>query len=141
MYFVVFNYNGFSVKWWRFESHMRSTCWKLKSQCVSRLISRLGQLTRWLARCTNGWDFKCDCYTLHPYYIYSHYPQNCKEVVQKKTLKREMSTTPTLLERATHPQEWMVIYTFLLGFSSLNNKKNDIKIKIICSKTINNSHN
>ena len=28
------------------EGHMRSTCQKLKRQCVSWLISRLGQLTR-----------------------------------------------------------------------------------------------
>ena len=28
------------------EGHMRSTCWKLKSHRISRLISRLGQLVR-----------------------------------------------------------------------------------------------
>jgi len=33
------------------EGHMRSTCRKLKSQWFSRLISRLGQLTRWPAKC------------------------------------------------------------------------------------------
>ena len=66
------------------EGCMMSNCWKLKSQCVSLLILRLGQL----ARCTDSQDFKCDSYTLHPYYIYPNYPQNCKEVVQKKTLER-----------------------------------------------------
>ena len=52
------------------EGHMRSTCQKLKSQCILRVISLLGQL----ARCIDSWDFKCDSYTLHLYYIYPHYP-------------------------------------------------------------------
>ena len=39
-------------------------------------------------------------------YIYPHYSQNCKEVIQKKKKKkpkREGSTTPIILDRATHP--------------------------------------
>ena len=32
-------------------------------------------------------ETKCDSYTLHPYYIYPYYPQNCKEAIQKKTIK------------------------------------------------------
>ena len=35
----------------------------------------------------------------------------------------------------------MVIYAFLLGFSILTIKIYDIKIKIVCLKTINNTHN
>ena len=70
------------------EGHMRSTCWKLKSQCVSLLISRVGQVAKWPARCTDSWDFKCDSYTIYPYYIYPHYPQDCKETIQKKILER-----------------------------------------------------
>ena len=97
LYFVGFNCNRFSLKWWRFaqefdlmtwltsgathEGHKRSICRKLKSQWISRLISRLGQPVRWLAKCTDSWDFKCDSYTLHPYYIYSYYPQNIKEAI------------------------------------------------------------
>ena len=77
------------------EGHMRSTCWKLKSQWVSWLIS---QLTRWPAKCTDNWDFKCDSYTLHPYYIYPHYPQDCKEAIQKKTLERFLQHTYHLRE-------------------------------------------
>ena len=34
-------------------------------------------------------------------YIYPNYQQNCKETIQKKGFYN----TPTLLERATHPQE------------------------------------
>ena len=43
---------------------------------------------------------KCGSYTLHTYYIYHHYPQNCKETIPTK-----VSTTLILLERAAHPQE------------------------------------
>ena len=38
-------------------------------------------------------DFKCDSYTLHPYYIYHHYPQKCIESIQKKTLKKFLQHT------------------------------------------------
>ena len=42
---------------------LKGTCWKLKSQC----ISRLDQPTRY----SNQLDFKCDFPTLHPHYIYT----------------------------------------------------------------------
>ena len=70
------------------EGHMRSTCRKFKSQSVSWLISWHGKLARWPTKCIDRWDFKCDFYTLHSYYIYAHYPQNCKQAIQKKTLER-----------------------------------------------------
>ena len=53
-------------------------------------------------------DFKCDSYILHSYYKCPYYPQNWKEAFQNKTLERflrEVSTTPTLLKRTTHPKE------------------------------------
>ena len=77
---------------------MRSICQKLKSHWVLRLILQLGQLARWPVKCTNWWDFKCDSYTLHPYYIYSLYPQNYKEVIQKKALERFLQHTHHLRE-------------------------------------------
>jgi len=100
IYFLVFSgfiCNGFSIKlvkisqkvdlatWLASDTtskgHMKSTCQKLKSQCVLWLISWLGQLMRWLAKCTDCWDFKCNSYTLHPYYICPHYPQNWRETI------------------------------------------------------------
>ena len=42
--------------------------------------------------------FKYDFYTLHPYYIYSHYLQNCKESIQKKTIKRFLQHTHLVRE-------------------------------------------
>ena len=77
------------------KGHMRSTCQKLKSQCILQVISRLGQPVR----CTDSWDFKCNFYALHPYYIYPHYPQNCKEAYQIEN-PREISTTPYLVRES-----------------------------------------
>ena len=42
-------------------------------------------------------NFKCDFPTLHSYYIYPHYLQNCKEAIQRKILERFYNTH--LLER------------------------------------------
>ena len=59
------------------KSHVRSTCWKLKSH----------------ARRTNPWDthetlcfedFKCDFLTLHSHYIYPHYPQKYERLFREK---------------------------------------------------------
>ena len=109
-----FYYNGFSTKLVKIaqkvdlatwlasgatcEGHIRSTCQKLKSQCVSWLISWLGQLTRRPAKCTDSWDFKCDPYILHSYYTYPHYPKIGKEVIQKTTLERFLQQTHLVRE-------------------------------------------
>ena len=115
--FVGFNCIGFSLKWWRFaqevdlvtwlangatcESHMKSTCWKLKSQvsgCISRVILRLRlghEVTR-ETLCLD--DFKCDSYTLHPYYIYHYYLQKCIESIHKKTLEKFLQHTHLVRE-------------------------------------------
>ena len=76
------------------KGYVRSTCRKLKNQCISQVISRLGQPTRWPARWTDSWDFKCNSYTLHP-----HYPQNSKEVNQIEN-PRKVSTTPHLVRES-----------------------------------------
>ena len=87
------------------EGHMRSTCWKLKSQCVLRLILRVGQVAKWAVRCIDSWDFKCDFYTVYPYYIYPHYPQDCKETIQKKTLERGFYNTHNFRESYSFSRE------------------------------------
>ena len=71
-----------------------------------RIISQLGQLTRWLARCTISLVCVLSLF-LYPHYISSHYPWNCKENFREKTLEihlRVRDCTPTIL------------YTFLLVF-------------------------
>ena len=98
------------------EGHMGSTCQKLKSQCISLVISRLGNLSRWPTRSTDSWNFKCDSYTLHIYSIYPHYPQNCKEAIQRKTLQRFLQHTH-ILERATYHWLRIPLYSLFLPLS------------------------
>ena len=87
------------------EGQMGSIFQKLKRQCVSWLISQLGQLARWPMRCTGNWDFKCDSYTLYPYYIYLYYPQNCKGAIKKKTLERGFYNTYLVRESYSSSRE------------------------------------
>ena len=80
-----FNCNRFSIKlvkiaqdnWsrnlahdWLGTQHSWKGMWEahVEVQELVHLVSilRLGQLVRW----PDNWDFKCDSYTLHPYYIY-----------------------------------------------------------------------
>ena len=51
--------------------------------------------------------FKCDFYFLHPYYIYPHYPQNCKEA---KQIKKKKKTLERFLQHTHHFKE---SYSFL----------------------------
>ena len=57
-------------------------------------------------------DFKCDYYTLHPYYIYPHYPQNCKESIQKKTLESFLQHIYLVKESYTSLSENSFIVSF-----------------------------
>ena len=74
--------NLWKVTW---EAHTRS--WRVKCQTIfashfaTWLTPRVTCETLYLD------DFKCDSYTLHSYYIYPHYPQNCKEAIFKNALK------------------------------------------------------
>ena len=83
------------------KGHVRSTWWKLKSlvpEGISRLISQLGQLVTWLARCTTSLFCVLSSF-IYPYYISSHYPQNCKENFREKTLEIHLRVgdfTPTI---------------------------------------------
>ena len=71
--------------------------WRVKCQAtfrnyfVRQVISQGTYKTLYLE------DFECDFLTLHPYYIYPHYPQNKREAIQrKKTLDRFLQhNTPT----------------------------------------------
>ena len=107
------------------EDYMRSTCRKLKSQWVSRIISRLSQLAGWPVKCTDNWDFKCDSYTLHLYYIYFHYPQNCKETIQKKILERFLQHTHFVRESYTSLRE-KSLQSLLLSFSHCYTLRGDL---------------
>ena len=80
--FAIGSWEGFPRKW-----HMKSTCWKLKSHAslkdfasVSRVRPSCEIPTKFFA-----WRiFKCDFLTLHPYYIYPHYPQKYKKPFKEK---------------------------------------------------------
>ena len=92
------------------EGHMGSTCQKLKSQCISRVISRLGNLSRWPTRSTDSWNFKCDSYTLHLYYIYI-YILITHKIVRRLFKKKKKKT----LERGFYNT-----YNFRQSYSSLS---------------------
>ena len=81
----------------RVDDHARS--WRVKCQVVFRQsFCDLANLR--VTRETLCLDyFKCDSYTLHPYYIYPYYPQNCKEAIQKKTIKMFCGGTNLSLRR------------------------------------------
>ena len=70
----------------REKEHIRSTCWKLKSQvpatfreCFVRQAISRG--TRYML-CLE--DFKYDFLTLHPYYVYHHYSQKYERQFREK---------------------------------------------------------
>ena len=93
------------ASWQLVKSHVRSTCWKLKSQ-VSGGISRLGQFVRWPARCTTS------LLSVFSSFLYPHYknplcPRNCKENLREKNQETHLRV------RDCKPT---IIYTFLLDF-------------------------
>ena len=56
------------------EAHARS--WKVKCQAAFREYFTRQPISRGTCETFCLKDFKCDFLTLHPYYIYFHYPQN-----------------------------------------------------------------
>ena len=84
--FVGFNFNGFSTKLVKIAqlSTSKRLCekhiWKFKSQDISKVSFDLANLGD-DSRDTLTTNYKCDSYSLHLYYIYPHYPQNCKETI------------------------------------------------------------
>ena len=108
--------------------------WRLLKKLISRLGSRVVQLAKftwgahagsWRVKCqtvfreslhylANSWvtcetlyleDYKCDLSSSLPYYIYSHYPQNCKGAIQKKTLEKFLQHTHLVRESYTSLSE------------------------------------
>ena len=71
------------------KGHVRSICWKLKSQmpatfceCFARQAILRGTHKTFCLE-----DFKCDFLTLHPCYIYPHYPQKYERLFREKNLR------------------------------------------------------
>ena len=109
------------------KGHMRSTCWKLKSQvpaafreCFARRAILLG-IHEML--CLE--DFKCDFLTLHPYYIYTHYPQKQKRYSERKPLDRFSTTQHTHLKRESYSslvRYHCILFSFPLPLSNLKRR-------------------
>ena len=82
------------------KSHVRSIRLEVEESCQAIFWESLCDLANlWVTRetlCLD--DFKCDSYTLHPYYIYHHYQQKCIETIQKKTLKKFLQHTHLVRE-------------------------------------------
>ena len=60
------------------KSHVRSTCWKLKSHASLEDFASVSRVrpSRKIPTKLSAWrNFKCYFFTFHPYYIYPHYPQ------------------------------------------------------------------
>ena len=75
--------------------------------------------SRWPTRCTDSWDFKCDSYTIYSYYIYPHYPQICKEAIQKKTLERGSYNTHHFRESYSSSRENSFVVSSPFSFTLL----------------------
>ena len=58
------------------EVHARS--WRVKCQVAFREYFARQAISRGTCETLCLEDFKCDFHTLHPYYIYLHYPQKCR---------------------------------------------------------------
>ena len=120
MYFVGFYCNEFSIKLVKIAQDskvcdlfvtysrlddLRKVTWEVHAgswrvKCQAIFWESLCDLANlWVTRetlCLD--DFKCDSYTLHPYYIYHHYQQKCIETIQKKTLKKFLQHTHLVRE-------------------------------------------
>ena len=111
MYFVGFICNEFSIKWWRFEehmpeaeSHMKSTCQKLKSHSrllISWVFCEKGLPARYPRNSLPGGflsvtflPFTHTIYTHTIYTLITH--KSMKGYSERKTLDR-FSTTHTLI--------------------------------------------
>ena len=93
------------LSWWRLLKTVKfATCSRLTHEWTTRERSREKHMLEFEqsfaklyfashSHLANSWvtcktlclnNFKYDSYTIYPYYIYPHYPQNCKEAIQKK---------------------------------------------------------
>ena len=72
------DFTSVSLEVYQRKSHVRSTCWKLKSHASLEdfvSVSQVNPSCEIAAKLSAMKIFKCDFLTLHPYYIYPHYPQ------------------------------------------------------------------
>ena len=110
------------------EEHMLEV---QRSQCQRHLrsVSRLGQLTTWLKRCTASLFYVCLSLFLYLHYISPHYSRNCNknnESFKEKTLEihlRVRDCIPTIL------------YTFLWVFLILFPLQFHILWEVLCPNT------
>ena len=79
------NFASVSQETYLRKSHLRSTCWKLKSHArlLISSVSREGLTHEIPAKLYTWRIFKCDFLTLHPYFIYPYYPQKYERPIQR----------------------------------------------------------
>ena len=97
------------------EAHVER--WRVKCQAVFResLCNLANPRVTRKTLCLN--DFKCDSYTLHPYYIYPHYPQKCIEAIQKKTLDKFLQHTHFVRESySSSKREILIVFSPPLSY-------------------------
>ena len=110
---------GLVLSWWKSDQDSQRSHEEHMSEAEESMsfVTHLTncQLMRWPAKCTDIWDFKCDSYTLHSYYIYHRFPQNYKETIQKKTLERFLQHTYHVRESYTFSREKSLVSSPLLS--------------------------
>ena len=77
--------------------------WRVKCQAAFREYFARKAISRGTHETLYLEDFKCNFFTYHSYYIYSHYPQKWKGGYAEENLRKVSTTHTPLLERATHP--------------------------------------
>ena len=83
------------------KSHMRSTWLEDEESCQAvsfASISRVRSSHEIVAKHSAWRIFKSDFLTLHPYYIYPHYPQKWRGHSERKTLREVSTTHPSIRE-------------------------------------------
>ena len=100
---------GLVLSWWRLKlnwrssafhkklrkanpqsSHVRSTWLEVEESCQAisfANVSRVRSSCEVVAKHSSWRTFKCDFLTLHPYYIYPHYPQIVRRPFRDKNLR------------------------------------------------------
>ena len=81
---------------------MKSTCWKLKSHASLEDFASISLVrsSHEIPTKLSTWRiFKCDFLTLHPYYIYPHYPQKYERLFREKNPRQVFYHTHTHLSK------------------------------------------
>ena len=116
MYFVGFNCNRFSIKLVRIaqDSKLRNLLMTDSRVDDPQKVTWETHAGRQRVKCQVVFresldDFKCDSYTLQPYFIYHHYPQKCIEAIQKKTLERFLQNTYLVRESYSSSKREIIV--------------------------------